>query len=311
MDPIDKVIAALEAHDCNPRKSGNGWEAKWVARNCRVGLEYARRGFAVFPLHGIAPDRSCTCSVTQCKNQGKHPRTPNGLKDATKNLGQIERWWRMLANTNIGIVTGAASGIIVLDVDPRHGGDASLEALIAKCGKLPDTPIVLTGGGGWHYYFKHPGPGVHVPNSSGQLGPGLDVRADGGYVVAPPSLHVSGQLYTWELSSRIDEVPIAPAMDWLLELIRKPGTGQQATRSPSEWVELIRRPIAEGSRNDTLVRLAGHLFRIRVLDPAIAAELVRAVNEARCQPPLAQEEVEAIVESIASRELARSRGDTP
>jgi len=112
-------------------------------------------------------------------------------------------------------------------------------------------------------------------------------------------------MYEWELSSRVDEIPIAPMPDWLFELIRKPLSRGQSSYPPSEWVELIRGPITEGSRNDTLARLVGHLLRIRVLDPAIAAELVRAVNDARCQPPLAFDEVERIVDSISSREARR------
>ncbi len=126
-------------------------------------------------------------------------------------------------------------------MDPRHGGDESLEALTARLAKLPDTPMVLTGGGGWHYYFKHPGPGVHVPNSIGQLGPGLDVRGDGGYVVAPPSIHSSGRNYAWELSGRIDEVPIAPLPHRHLELIRKPVAGEHIARPPSVWADRFSR----------------------------------------------------------------------
>src|SRR5262249_31802057 len=149
--------------------------------------------------------------------------------------------------------------------------------------------------------------GIEVRNSAGKLGLGLDVRADGGYVLVPPSMHASGNSYRWELSSRIGEVSIAPAPDWLLALIRGPSPAGRTARPPSEGVKPIRGPIAEGMRNDTLARIAGHLFRMRALSPNLAAELVHVINEARCQPPLPFYEVQAIVESIATRELARSR----
>src|SRR5215472_10521767 len=120
-------------------------------------------------------------------------------------------------------------------------------------------------------------------------------------------MHATGISYCWELSSRIDEVSIAQAPGWFLALIREPSSEKRTARPASKWVNLIRGPIAEGARNDSLTRLAGHLFRIRILDPVIAAELVHAVNEARCQPPLALNEVDRIVQSIAGRELARER----
>jgi hypothetical protein len=100
---------------------------------------------------------------------------------------------------NIGIATGATAGLIVLDEDPQKGGTESLAALEAKYGPLPSTVEALTGGDGRHLYLRHPGPGMEVPSSVGKLGPGLDIRADGGYVIAPPSTHRSGRSYEWEV----------------------------------------------------------------------------------------------------------------
>lgn len=98
--------------------------------------------------------------------------------------------------------------MVVLDIDPRHGGDDALAELEARHGKLPDTPRVLTGGGGSHIYFRHPGK-ISIPNSVSKIAPGIDVRGDGGYVIAPPSVHPNGNRYLWEVSASIDETPLA------------------------------------------------------------------------------------------------------
>jgi hypothetical protein len=283
--------------------------AAFASQLARVARTYAELGLAVLPLHNISvAGGKCSCGKLKCSSPGKHPRTGRGLNDATADAVIIERWWRTWADANVGIATGTVSGIVVLDVDPRHGGNESLGDLQLAHGPLPKTPIVITGGSGKHIFFRHPG--GHVPNSSGALASGIDVRGDGGYVVAPPSNHVSGNFYSWEPANRIDKEMFAAAPDWLLALIRKLPNEEHTGRPSSEWVELIRGPVAEGMRNDALARIAGHLLRIRALHPAIAAELVQAVNEARCNPPLGADEVQAIVESIAGRELARSRERT-
>lgn len=156
---------------------------------------YAKNGWPVVPLHTPSGDGGCSCSRgKECPSPGKHPRTPNGFKDASTDSFQIGEWWEKWPDANIGIVTGAVSGLFVLDVDLRHGGDETLAQMERQYGALPRTAKVRTGGG-WHYYFRHPGGEVR----SGKLGPGIDLKADGGYVVAPPSLHASGQSYEWEV----------------------------------------------------------------------------------------------------------------
>jgi hypothetical protein len=153
-------------------------------------LQYAGRGWRVFPVHSVQNGR-CTCGQDCGKNAGKHPRIKGGFKIATADANQIEEWWRKWPDANIGIATGSVSGIIVLDIDGPEG-HASLAKLIARCGLLDRTPIVKTARG-WHLYFKAPAD-VAIPCSTGN---GLDVRGDGGYVVAPPSVHVSGHVYEW------------------------------------------------------------------------------------------------------------------
>ena len=144
------------------------------SRLLAAALEYADRGWPVFP----------------CKLD-KKPYTSHGFKEATTDSEQIETWWAQWPEASIGIPTGAQT-FLVLDVDPRHGGHVSLAQLEQRHGELPLTRLVQTGGGGRQYYFQWPG--VLIRNSAGELGAGLDVRGDGGYVIAPPSGHPSGEI---------------------------------------------------------------------------------------------------------------------
>lgn len=169
------------------------------------------------PVHSIE-DGHCTCADgAVCSSPGKHPRTRHGLKEASADRATIERWWKRWPDANVAIVTGAGSGLVVLDVDGYHGGDDTLAELVDEHGPLPSTLQVVTGGDGMHYFFAHPG--EEIRNTAGRkLGQGLDVRGDGGYVVAAPSLHASGKRYEWV---DVDVAP-APMPAWMLERLRKP-----------------------------------------------------------------------------------------
>jgi hypothetical protein len=144
----------------------------------------------------LAYARHCDLPVLPCRSGGKEPITEHGCKDATKDPAKIYAWWLRWPDANVGIATGVVSGVAVLDVDPHKGGDQSFATLVAQYGELPVTPTVATGGDGQHYYFR-PAADAQIHNSASTLGPGLDVRADGGYVIAPPSVHPSGQRYRW------------------------------------------------------------------------------------------------------------------
>src|SRR5262249_6367249 len=136
----------------------------------------------------------------------------------------LKDWWTHFQNANIGIATGKLSGFIVLDIDPRHGGEDSLEQLEQQYGKLPDTVIARTRGGGKHILFTHPG--GNIKNSASNLGPGLDIRGDGGYIVVPNSLHASGNSYEWVT----EEMELAQLPQWLLEkLSGKPQFAQSGS----------------------------------------------------------------------------------
>jgi putative DNA primase/helicase len=149
----------------------------------QAALEYALLDWRVFPCHWMKDGR-CSCGKDQC-SAGKHPLTPNGCKDATTDRGRIEVWWANFPDANIGIATGPSSGIWVLDVDGPDG-IAALQALEKQHGPLPVTVTARTGSGGQHLYFAYP-PGREIKNRTKIGGLPLDVRGDGGYVIAPPS----------------------------------------------------------------------------------------------------------------------------
>lgn len=151
---------------------------------------YAGLGFSVVPIHRVNNGK-CSCQSPKCKSPGKHPVTrlvPHGFKEASADVGKLHEWFGE-HDYNIGIATGKQSGIVVVDVDGQAGLD-SLETLKVQ-GISFETAYVTTGRGK-HYYFRYPMGDIHIPSSSGQLAPGIDIRAEGGMVVAPPSLHASG-----------------------------------------------------------------------------------------------------------------------
>lgn len=250
-------------------------------------LAYAERGWAVIPLHtpkGIG----CSCNRSDCKSIGKHPRTKRGLKDASIDEITIRRWWGMWPDANIGIVTGAVSGIVGIDVDPRHGGEDTVRELGDR---LPsNTPWVTTGSGGLHILYRHPG--GHVPcDASGKLGPGIDVRGDGGYLVAAPSLHQSGMRYAWEQPYT---TPLADLPSWIKPKL----SGPKPRTAPSvvDTGEVVR----EGGRHHFLLRHAGRLRR-QGLSPAAIEAALQVVNLERCDPPQTEAEVARIAHDIGAK----------
>ena len=250
---------------------------------------YVGFGFAVLPVHRPVHGTNglvCSCGRPKCPSPAKHPFSslaPRGVKDATKDLAALEMWFGS-RDLNIAIATGAVSDINVLDVDPRHLGDESLAKLERLHGVLPPTWRFLTGGGGEHILFRHPG--GRIPNSTGKIGPGVDVRGDGGYVVAPPSQHICGKRYAISVDHHPDEVPLAAVPGWLLDLLHPPATKEKAGANRiSEWRQLVGSCAAEGERNQTIASIAGHLLRNRI-DPWVTVHLLRAWNRTWCNPPL-------------------------
>src|SRR4051794_36010204 len=154
-------------------------------------LMLAVRGFTLVPLHSPAGAR-CDCGQPHCPSVGKHPRLSRWGRQATTDSKTLARWWERWPTANVGAVTGAAAARIVIDIDPRHGGDETLYELERRRGRLPRTVETLTGGGGRHLWFSLPR-GQIVRGGVQLLGPGVDVQAEGQLVVVPPSVHVSGR----------------------------------------------------------------------------------------------------------------------
>jgi len=176
----------------------------------------------VWGLYKTGENPVCKCILREkCRDAGKHPRTGHGANDGTTDLALAKRRRWKWESGNIGICTGEASRVLVIDVDPRSDGRKTIDDLQRQYGKLPEGPTVKTGGGGWHLYARYPGgadgklpPGVAI---RGELGPGVQIKADGGMVVAPPSVHKSGARYRWERP--LDEFP--PLPDGWLEAVFK------------------------------------------------------------------------------------------
>lgn len=243
---------------------------------------YARRGWPVLPLH--SPTTSgCTCRNTTCESVGKHPRTRHGLRDATTDLDQITTWWRRWPHANIGIATGVASGLVVVDIDPSHGGERSVRTLSRSC-MLPRTAQAGSGTGR-HLYFATTEP---VPSSVGGLGEGVDVRANGGYIVAPPSRHASGRLYRWITAAAVARLPAPLAVQMAAsrrsaERARPVGDtdayGRAVLEAEARTVALAR----PGRRNNTLNRAAFRLGQLAaagtVTDSVVVDQLVAAAHE--------------------------------
>jgi hypothetical protein len=265
-----------------------------------AALDYARRGLAVIPLHW-PENGGCSCKEkAKCGTPGKHPRwheadLPNGVHSATTDEKIIRRWWQRWPKANVGIATGRVSGLIVVDIDPRNGGYKSLKRLP---GNLPITPTSRTGGKGEHYSLKYPDNGHAVKNDTDFAGfPGIDIKSDGGFIVAPPSRHISGDNYYWKINL---ETPFAPTPNWLLELIKKEGTPERKAAPGGE-------EIPKGKRVKTLRSLAGTMRRRGMNEPAILAAL-EAINQTQCEEPLPDSKIKDIARSYGKYEPGEITG---
>jgi hypothetical protein len=159
----------------------------------RVELNrYQGLGWPIFPLRATT----------------KWPATEHGFKDASSDPVDW-RWWFADSNDGIGLPTGLVSGIAVVDIDPRNGGEQSLARLEAEHGPLPESAVSLTGGGGRHFLFR-----IDAALRCCKMADGVDLKADGGYIVAPPSIHPSGALYRWQPGRAPDALPLAPLPPW-------------------------------------------------------------------------------------------------
>lgn len=233
-------------------------------------LYYERMGLAVFPL---AP-------------RSKKPLTHNGCKDATTDPGQIDAWWNRWPDANIGIATGSKSGglvVIDLDIDEDKGvnGYEVLTAWQREHGTLPDTAMSITGRGGYHYLYRD---AAQWKNRAG-LYEGVDIRGEGGYIVAPPSIHPNGRRYEWEQNP--SEYGFTSVNDKVIQFL---------SPAPKEWDKpgfQCQAEISEGKRTAALISLIGSLKGKCLPNEAIMAAVIKT-NEGYL-PPLTDEELEKTV----------------
>jgi hypothetical protein len=265
-----------------------------------AALKLAGKGFRVFP----------------CVERGKEPAVADNLKRATTDPNIISGWWRS-RDFNIGIATGEGSGIWVLDVDGEEG-EQTLRQLEAADGALPPTVEAITGKGR-HLYFRWPA-GVEIRNTQDNpVMPGIDVRGEGGYVLAPPSVHPSGRIYAWNSRRMLsthrlvfrgtDEFADAP--DWLIVLVTSKvhpaGASFDTVNNAEKWRSFVNEPVEGSHRGHAIARLYGLLVR-RFLDPIVALDIVRMFNALRCKPSLDDADVVRIARTIAAREAHRREG---
>jgi hypothetical protein len=280
-------------------------------------LAFARHGHAVFPVNWPVERNGrlvCSCGSDSrgrpCISPAKHPYGKlafNGLLSATTENWEVKLFWQQAPQANLGVVTDK---LVVIDVDPRHGGDEAFQALEAEHGEMPMTWRALTGGGGEHVLFACPD-GVEIANVVAEqkdnppLGPGIDIRARGGYIVAPPSRHISGRPYAWSVDHHPQDTPLASAPDWLIERLAKPtvrGERQEAT-PPEVWQRLTDKIIRE-YRDMAAAKVAGHLLR-RWVDPYLASGLLHAWNQTYVDPPLTDQELRTVLNRVARLEDKR------
>ncbi len=255
----------------------------------RAAMDYRAAGWSVVPL----------------RPRDKRPLIEwEGFQHERAPPAMVTEWYRHWPDANVGVVTGEISNLVVLDIDPHHGGDASLARLEQQFAPLPLTVEAASGGGGRHLYFAHPG-GL-VRNRAG-LAQGIDLRGDGGYVVAPPSVHPNGKRYAFRPGRSPADMTPAALPRWIFAGAGGPRVG----RSRDEWRHLVRDGVPEGQRNSTIASLTGHLLWHGV-DAEVALELMLAWNRMRCRPPLDDAEVAQVVASITKlHERGSSGPDAP
>lgn len=255
------------------------------------------RHFLVSAFHSIAKSKGCSCGKKDCDSPGKHPSTPHGYKDATVDPKKVEVMFRV-APRNIAIQTGKASNLIVLDIDPRNGGDRSLKRLVQKYGKPPKTLSVNSGGGGKHFYFRYPESIKKIKGNPLPGWPGIDIKADGGSIIAPPSRHISGGYYQWvDPDAEIAELP-----DWLFRLI----TAEQ----PKKLMNLEKdKVVPKGKRHNALLTRAG-LLRSLGYEEGFIVDALREYSRRYFEEPIEETELGEIAHFVASKPVS-SRVWTP
>lgn len=248
-------------------------------------ISYLRRGWSVIPLH-IVRDGVCSCGNVECATPGKHPRIRwSEFQSRRPKEREVLEWFtRLFPNSNIGMVTGTISGISVIDCD----GPVGIESL-GKL-KLPDNTLkVRSGGGGLHLYYST---GKQLIQTKIGALPKLDVKAEKGYVVLPPSLHKSGKRYNW-----INHLP--PLSYNLATVLPKPTIDVASNRSG--WYDELLDGVDEGSRSIDAARLAGRYFTLGL--SVKETTMIMSVWNIRNRPPLSRKDLFNTIRSVHERHV--------
>lgn len=258
----------------------------------RAAVELVESGFAVFPL----------------QPRSKRPATKHGVNDWTDDAESVRAWWLDHPDHNIGIACGTPSGgLLVLDFDVDEDKDkdglSTLYAWERAHGELPETAVSITGRGGMHYLYRTDRTNIH-PSVNHELS--VDIRSDGSYIVAPPSVHDNGRRYEWQDSP--EDTPIATANGNVYDFVDhvQRNGGQDETKKDNGKFRLPDE-IKEGGRDNTLFKYASHLRAIGRSDEEIMAA-VAGVNAMRCKPPMSASDVERIVRSACRYDKGEDDG---
>jgi hypothetical protein len=257
------------------KRAAQAAEGTMMQNAANYALDYAARGYQVFPL----------------KPHSKEPATRRGFYDATGNTATLRRWFTGAHPYNIGIRTGVPSGVFVLDIDGEHGAD-NLARLQAGHGRLPATQVSTTGKGR-HFWFTARS---SIPNSAGKIAPGIDIRGENGYVVAPPSIHPNGAVYRWE-----NDEPPAEAPPWLIQralhrpsiappIIRPSNYGSSYCKAALEYETRAVATAPRGSRNHALNRASFSLHQLVAVGKLNGKDVVDQLLHAAHRCGLLQED---------------------
>ena len=240
----------------------------------KYALVYQEKGIAVVPVVGKRP-------VAEWKKYQLRKQTEEEVREIFKNHPNA---------TGIAGVTGKLSGLVVLDIDAKHGRSSEEFKL------LPPTACVCSGGGGEHFYFKHPG--TDIKNREAVSGVGVDFRADGGVIILPPSMHPSGARYEWLVS--IDKV-LADIPDWLSKLVTS-----KSSQKIKKW-ERGQFGVPEGDRNSTAISMAGKILRETSSDlwESISWKQLQTWNSIN-KVPLDDSELRSVFENAKKMQLQQS-----
>lgn len=251
-----------------------------------AALGYAARGWRVFPL----------------RPKSKEPATRHGFKDATTDAGQVRKWWTRNPNANIGIATG--DGLLVVDVDDKPGnavqGSDSLREWELEHGDMSETVTAITGSGGVHYYLDVGD--AHVPcSTSAELA--IDIRCDGGYVVAPPSVHPNGNGYVWDVAPEDMEPAAATDNDKaLIQWVHDRSGSASAVRKAA----ISKGKLKEGEGRNRWLYEQGCAARAKGGDDGLVELWLKQLNAYKCVPPVSDAELYKIIGSVCTKPIGLS-----